>query len=89
MRKISKFGWLLEKGWSISPLYKVRVRVKGRVKGVKGDRAMGYKLGNCFTVKRFYVSDASMLTLLSPFLKGVSAKVLGISEQGDIGYVQC
>jgi len=69
----------------MSPSYRVRVRVKG----VKGDRAMGYKLGNCFTVKRFYVSDASMLTLLSPFLKGVSAKVLGISEQGDIGYVQC
>ena len=85
MRKISKFGWLLEKGWSISPLYKVRVRVKK----VKGDRAMGYKLGNCFTVKRFYVSDASMLTLLSPFLKGMSAKVLGISEQDDINYVQC
>jgi len=73
----------LEKGWSISPLYKVRVRVKE----VKGDCAMGYKLGNCFTVKRFYVSDASMLTLLSPFLKGVSAKVLGISEQDDIDYV--
>jgi hypothetical protein len=27
-----------------------------------------------------------MLTLLSPFLKGVSAKVLGISEH-DVGYV--
>jgi hypothetical protein len=54
MRKISKFGWLLEKGWSISPLYRVRVRVKE----VEGDCAMGYKLGNCFTVKRFHVSDA-------------------------------
>jgi hypothetical protein len=30
-----------------------------------------------------------MLTLLSPFLKGVSAKVLGIGEQDDVGYVQC
>jgi len=30
-----------------------------------------------------------MLTLLLPFLKGVSAKTLGISKEGDIGYVQC
>jgi hypothetical protein len=30
-----------------------------------------------------------MLTLLSPLLKGVSARVLGIGEQNDIGYVQC
>jgi hypothetical protein len=28
-----------------------------------------------------------MPTLLSPFLKGVSAKVLGISEHDDVGYV--
>jgi len=32
---------------------------------------------------------ASMLTLLSPFLKGVSAKVLGIGKEDDVGYVQC
>ncbi|ADG90840.1 hypothetical protein Tagg_0566 [Thermosphaera aggregans DSM 11486] len=60
---------------------------------------MDYKLGDCFTVEKFYVSDAekgicihalsSMLTLLSPLLKGVSAKVLGIGEQDDVGYVQC
>jgi len=30
-----------------------------------------------------------MLTLLSPFLKGVSAKTLGISSEDDVGYVQC
>jgi hypothetical protein len=30
-----------------------------------------------------------MLTLLSPFLKGVSAKVLGIGEHDDVGYVRC
>jgi hypothetical protein len=30
-----------------------------------------------------------MLTLSSPFLKGVSAKVLGIGEQYDVDYVQC
>jgi uncharacterized repeat protein (TIGR04076 family) len=30
-----------------------------------------------------------MLTLLTPFLKGVSAKSLGIGEKDDVGYVQC
>jgi len=60
---------------------------------------MGYKLGDCFTVERFHVSDvgkgicihalSSMLTLLSLLLKGVSAKILGIGEQDDIGRVQC
>jgi hypothetical protein len=30
-----------------------------------------------------------MLTLSSPFLKGVSAKVLGIGEQYDVDYVHC
>jgi uncharacterized repeat protein (TIGR04076 family) len=59
---------------------------------------MNYKPGDCFTVERFYISYArkgvclhalsSMLTLLSPLLKGVSAKVLGIGEQDYIGYVQ-
>jgi hypothetical protein len=28
-------------------------------------------------------------TLLTPFLKGVSAKSLGIGEEDDVGYVQC
>jgi uncharacterized repeat protein (TIGR04076 family) len=79
----------------MSPLYRVRVCVKE----VNGSRAMNYKLGECFTVERFYVSDAekdvsihvlsSMLTLLSPLLKGVSARVLGIGEQDGVGYVQC
>jgi uncharacterized repeat protein (TIGR04076 family) len=58
---------------------------------------MDYELGDCFTVEKFYVPDAgkgicihllsSMLTLLSPLLKGVSARVLGIGEQGGVGYV--
>jgi len=31
-----------------------------------------------------------MLTLLAPFLKGISARALGISSEGDdVGYVQC
>jgi uncharacterized repeat protein (TIGR04076 family) len=78
----------------MSPLYRVRVCVKE----VKGDCAMGYKPGDCFTVERFYISDAgegirihaliSMLTLLPPLLKGVSTQVLGIGEQNDVSYVQ-
>jgi hypothetical protein len=30
-----------------------------------------------------------MLTLLTPFLKGVSARALGIGKEDDVGYVQC
>jgi hypothetical protein len=30
-----------------------------------------------------------MLTLLSPFFKGVSAKSLRIGDEDDVGYVQC
>jgi uncharacterized repeat protein (TIGR04076 family) len=81
--------------WSTSPSYRVKVCVRK----VKGSYAMDYELGDCFTVERFYVSDAgkgicihllsSMLTLLSPLLKGVSARVLGIGEQDGVGYVQC
>jgi uncharacterized repeat protein (TIGR04076 family) len=58
---------------------------------------MGYKPGDCFAVERFYISEVRkgvcthalsfMLTPLSPFLKGVSAKVLGIGGQDDVGYV--
>lgn len=60
---------------------------------------MGYRPGDYFTVEKFYISDvrkgvclhalASMLTLLSPFLKGVSAKILGIGMEDDDGYIQC
>jgi uncharacterized repeat protein (TIGR04076 family) len=60
---------------------------------------MGYKPGDCFVTERYYITDAdksiclhalcSMLTLLMPFLKGVSAKVLGIGGEDDAGYVQC
>jgi len=73
--------------------------VKICVKEVRGRCAFGYKPGDCFVVERFYLSDigrglcihafASMLTLLTPFLKGVSAKSLGIGEKDDVGYVQC
>jgi len=60
---------------------------------------MGYKIGDCFMIEKYYIRDsgrgiclhalASMLTLLSPFLKGVSARTLGISGEDDVGYIQC
>ncbi len=93
--KISRFREMLEGAGPMSTVYRVRVCVRE----VRGNCAMGYKPGDCFVVERFYISEvgkgicihalSSMLTLLSPFLKGVSAKVLGIGEQDDVGYVQC
>jgi len=69
------------------------------VKEVRGRCAMGYKPGDCILVEKYYIRDAgrgvclhalaSMLTLLSPFLKGVSARTLGIGIEDNIGYVQC
>ena len=74
-------------------------RVKVYVKEVRGRCAMGYRLGDCFTIERYYITDVgkglclhafcSMLTLLIPFLKGASAKVLGIGREDNVGYVQC
>ena len=74
-------------------------RVNVCVKEVKGRCAMCYKPGDCFAIEKFYINKAgrgvclhalaSMLTLLSPFLKGVSAKVLGIGVEDNVGYVQC
>jgi len=56
----------------MSPPYRVRVCVKE----VKESCAMGYKLGDCFTVERFYIPEvgkgvciralSSMPTPLSP-----------------------
>jgi len=93
--EISRFREMLEGAEPMSSVYRVRVCVRE----VRGNCAMSYKPGDCFVVERFYISEvgkgicihalSSMLTLLSPFLKGVSAKVLGIGEQDDVGYVQC
>jgi len=74
-------------------------RVVVRVKKVRGSCALGYRPGDAFAVERFYIKDAgrgvcihalaAMLTLLAPFLKGVSARDLGIGGEDDAGYVQC
>jgi uncharacterized repeat protein (TIGR04076 family) len=77
----------------------VGFRVRVCVSEVRGRCALGYRPGECFTVEGFYISEvgrgvcihalASMLTLLAPFLKGVSARTLGIGRVDDVGYVQC
>jgi len=70
------------------------------VKEVCGYCAVGYRPGDMFVVEKFYIEPvrntriclhalSSMLTLLMPFLKGVSAKVLGIGEEDNVGYTQC
>ena len=77
-----------------------RFEVKVVVKEVRGCCAACYKPGDSFVVREFYILEnqkakiclhalSSMLTLLMPFLKGVSAKDLGIGSTDDIGYVQC
>jgi uncharacterized repeat protein (TIGR04076 family) len=81
-RKIGRLGELLEKRRFMSPTY----RVWGCVKEVRGSCAMSYKPGDGFAVERFYICEvgkgicihalSSMLTLLSPFLKGVLAKIV-------------
>mgnify|MGYP001772666356 CR=1 FL=1 len=74
-------------------------RVIVRVREVRGYCAAGYEEGDSFEIRRFYIEScgnakiclhalSSMLTLLSPFLKGVPAEALGIGK-GDLGYVQC
>ena len=77
-----------------------KYRVYVFVKDVRGYCAAGYKPGDMFVIERFYIEPvrgtriclhalSSMLTLITPFLKGVSARVLGIGEEDDVGYIQC
>jgi len=74
--------------------------VEVTVKEVRGFCALGYRPGDGFAVERFYIKEtrgkpvclhalSAMLTLLSPFLKGVSARELGIGSEDDVGYLQC
>jgi len=78
-------------------LYEVAVEVVE----VRGNCAAGYEVGDKFTINGFCVEPrentakvcihalTSMISLLSPFLHGVSAKLLGIGEKDDEGYLQC
>ena len=78
-------------------LYEVTIEVIE----VRGSCALGYKVGDKLIVEGFYIDPTkneakicihaltSMTSLLSPFLHGVSARVLGIGERDDEGYLQC
>lgn len=78
-------------------LYVVEVEVVE----VRGRCAAGYKPGDRFRIRGFYIDPresntkicihalTGMATLLSPFIHGVSAKLLGIGDRDDEGYIQC
>jgi len=77
-------------------LYNIEVEVEE----VRGYCAAGYRKGDRFTIKGFYIEPkgntricihalVGMISLLSPFSHGVSAKELGIGEREDFGYLQC
>ena len=78
----------------------MKYRVYIEVVEVKGFCAANYMPGDRFVIEWFYIKPVqetkiclhalnSMLTLLLPFLKGVSAKALGIGREDDEGYIQC
>jgi len=78
-------------------LYEVEVEVVE----VRGRCAAGYRVGDRFRVRGFYIDPrecrvricvhalTAMMSLLSPFMHGVSAKLLGIGDRDDEGYIQC
>lgn len=80
-----------------SGIYEVEVEVVE----VRGRCAAGYKPGDKFRIKGFYIEPGddgtricihaltAMMSLLSPFIHGVSARLLGIGEEDDEGYLQC
>lgn len=61
---------------------------------------MGLKPGDELVIEKFYILNQQNVkiclhaligvsSLLLPFLKGVSARELGIGMEDDVGYVQC
>ena len=78
-------------------LYEVVVEVVE----VKGKCAAGYRPGDRFRIRGFYIDPrecearicihalTAMMSLLSPFIHGVSARLLGIGNRDDEGYLQC
>ncbi len=79
---------------------KTKYRVLICVKEVKGYCAAGYKPGDCFEAEWFYLKPMqntkiclhalnAILTLLIPFMKGISARELGIGSEDNVGFLQC
>lgn len=77
----------------------LRYKVVATVKDIKGYCPI-YRVGDSFTIEWFYIKPevssnvclhalSSMLTLLSAFMHGLSARDLGIGGEDDVGYVQC
>ncbi len=76
-------------------LYDVEVEVEE----VRGYCAAGYKRGDKFVIRGFYIEPngsricihaiTGMMSLLSPFAHGISAKDLGIGETDNSGFLQC
>jgi len=77
-----------------------RYRVRVIVEKVRGYCAAYYKPGDSLEIERFYIKShqqikiclhalSSMMSLLMPFLKGASARDLGIGIEDDVGYLQC
>ena len=81
----------------VNDIYEVIVEVVE----VRGYCAAGYKPGDKLTIKGFYIDPkecktricihalTAMTSLLSPFIHGASAKLLGIGDKDDEGYLQC
>lgn len=78
-------------------LYEVTIEVVE----IRGKCAAGYRVGDRFRIKGFYIDPrecdtricihalTAMMSLLSPFIHGVSAKLLGIGDKDDEGCLQC
>lgn len=75
-------------------------RVRVTVREVRGYCALGLKPGDEFVIERYYFLTqqntrvclhalVGMSSLLLPFLKGVSARELGIGIENDVGFVHC
>lgn len=77
----------------------MKYKIIAKVKDIKGYCPI-YRVGDSFIIEWFYIRSeassnvclhalSSMLTLISAFIHGSSAKSLGIGFGDDVGYIQC
>lgn len=74
-------------------------RVVVEVLEVRGTCALNYEPGDRFVFRDFYLEEsskplclhalASMITVLTLMLKNYSGKMLGLSKDDDVAYLQC
>jgi uncharacterized repeat protein (TIGR04076 family) len=78
---------------------KMRYKIILSVKDIQGNCPL-YEVGDKIVIEHFYIESSlsqniclhafsAMLSLLSAFSHGVSAKELGIGPEENIGYLQC